>query len=344
MAGPSAVEVGGAAASGEAVGDSAVGQQSEQRRAAARAQKAARLQRIVAGRAYPHPGSASSAVPDASGHSSVPSPSLGSNPPQNGAAPDVHSAPLVSPAEGAPLPRDAKVMAAILTGAGVPDFEPAALAALMEFQYRYVAETLTDATAYAAHAGRRNVNQNDVILAAQARANHGFTQPSPREQLMPLAQQKNSQTWRRLDLDYSKQRKSADGGGGLPDDGVRLPPDEFCLSQRNFTVLPRADAVVQPGGVFGEGANQWAAPSTEGLPADPSAPAPGAGGVPLVLGAGGGATLHAAHVSDNSTVFPLSVIHGGQIGSDPGLGHAVAGATMERSGSALPSLGHAQVP
>lgn len=78
-----------------------------------------------------------------------------------------------------PIPRDARLIALILSSMGVSDIEPAVLLQLLEFAHRYTYDVLTDALVYSDHANSRqagsNLSLDDVNLAIQSRVNHSFT-------------------------------------------------------------------------------------------------------------------------------------------------------------------------
>ncbi|XP_064615145.1 transcription initiation factor TFIID subunit 9-like [Liolophura sinensis] len=115
-------------------------------------------------------------------------------------------------------PRDAQVMAAILKDMGVTDYEPRVINQMLEFAYRYVTDILDDAKVYASHANKKVIDAEDVKLAVQCKMDHTFTTPPPRDLLMGIARQKNSQA-----LPLVK-----------PYTGPRLPPDRYCLSAPNY--------------------------------------------------------------------------------------------------------------
>jgi len=115
-------------------------------------------------------------------------------------------------------PKDAQVMSAILKDMGVLDSETRLINQMLEFTYRYVTDVLEDAKVYSNHANRKNIDAEDIKLAVQVKMDHSFTSPPPRDLLMEIARQKNSQP-----LPLIK-----------PYQGPRLPPDRYCLSQPNY--------------------------------------------------------------------------------------------------------------
>lgn len=117
-----------------------------------------------------------------------------------------------------PLPKDAEVMVAILKDMGVTDYEPRVINQMLEFTYKYVTDVLDDAQVYSNHAGRREVDMDDVKLAIQTRLDKSFTIPPPRDFLLDIAKHKNN-----LPLPAIK-----------PQNGVRLPPDRYCLTSTNY--------------------------------------------------------------------------------------------------------------
>ncbi|WFD00679.1 Transcription initiation factor TFIID subunit 9 [Malassezia yamatoensis] len=141
-----------------------------------------------------------------------------------------------TPANTAPVPRDARLIALILASMGIEDTEPAVLIQLMEFARRYTSQVLQDALVYADHASSRqggsNVSIDDVQLAIQSRVNYSFSQPPPKEMLLSLASSINS-----VPLPPVSNRH-----------GIRLPPPEHCLVNVNFNLVPNP-----PHPQFGDG-------------------------------------------------------------------------------------------
>lgn len=84
-----------------------------------------------------------------------------------------------------PVPRDARLIALILSSMGVSDVEPAVLLQLLEFAHRYTYDVLSDALVYSDHANSRqagsNLSLDDVNLAIQSRVNYSFTKPPEKD-------------------------------------------------------------------------------------------------------------------------------------------------------------------
>ncbi|EPQ31242.1 uncharacterized protein PFL1_01427 [Pseudozyma flocculosa PF-1] len=125
-----------------------------------------------------------------------------------------------------PVPRDARLMALILASMGVSNAEPEVLLQLLEFAHRYTYDVLSDALVYADHASTRqgtsSVSLDDVTLAIQSRVNYSFTTPPEKDTLLALATSLNS-----VPLPPISDRH-----------GVRLPPQQHCLTNVNFTIIP----------------------------------------------------------------------------------------------------------
>lgn len=117
-------------------------------------------------------------------------------------------------------PKDALVMAAILKEMGISEYDPRVINQMLEYTYRYITTVLEDALVYCKHAGKKELDADDVQLAIQSRLDHSYTNPPPREFLIEIARQKN-----RLPLPQI-QAKS----------GLRLPPDRYCLTSTNYKV------------------------------------------------------------------------------------------------------------
>lgn len=117
-------------------------------------------------------------------------------------------------------PKDALVMGAILKEMGINEYEPKVINQMLEYTYRYITTVLEDAIVYSKHAGKKDVDADDVQLAIQSRLDHSYTNPPPREFLIEIARQKNRHPLPQI------QTKS----------GLRLPPDRYCLTSTNYKV------------------------------------------------------------------------------------------------------------
>ncbi|RKP08469.1 transcription initiation factor TAFII31 [Thamnocephalis sphaerospora] len=120
------------------------------------------------------------------------------------------------------MPKEAHVMALILNTLGVEEYDPKVLPMLMEFAHRYMTDVFQDAQLYADHAGKRDVDLDDVQLAIQGIVNNSFTGPPPREFLTELAAEKNSAPLPLIPERY----------------GIRLPPEQYCLTGANYQIVP----------------------------------------------------------------------------------------------------------
>lgn len=84
---------------------------------------------------------------------------------------------------------------------------------------------------YCDHAGRNEINAQDVRLALQSRINHSFVPPPPREFLVDLAAKKNS-----LPLPLIPEEEGV----------LRLPPEKHCLVSANYRLT--SQAILKAGG------------------------------------------------------------------------------------------------
>ncbi|XP_020223344.1 transcription initiation factor TFIID subunit 9 [Cajanus cajan] len=116
------------------------------------------------------------------------------------------------------MPRDAKIVKCLMKSMGVEDYEPHVVHKFLELWYRYVVDVLTDAQVYSEHAGRTEIDCDDVKLAIQSKLNFSFSQPPPREVLLELAHNRN-----KIPLPKSI--------AGL---GIPLPPDQDTLISPNY--------------------------------------------------------------------------------------------------------------
>lgn len=125
----------------------------------------------------------------------------------------------------------------------------------MDFAYRYTRGVLEDAQAFSTEAwtassggGRGgagaagqdgNVSLTAVRLAIASRIGHTFTEPLPNRELAELAQEVNRVQLPRPERVF----------------GLRLPPEQFCLTGVGFRVDEQWESEVEEGmGVSGAGA------------------------------------------------------------------------------------------
>lgn len=97
------------------------------------------------------------------------------------------AAAAVAGASAADEPRDARVVRELLRsmGLGEGEYEPRVVHQFLDLAYRYVGDVLGDAQVYAEHAGKAQIDADDVRLAIQAKVNFSFSQPPPREVPLP---------------------------------------------------------------------------------------------------------------------------------------------------------------
>lgn len=136
------------------------------------------------------------------------------------------------------MPKDGRVMMAILKDMNITDYEPRVVEQLLEFVYRYISSVLEDARTLsnfarkkgnapaaggsAAAAAGNQIDVEDVKLAVQMYTEHNLTSPPTRDILLEVATKKNS-----TQLPLPKTT------GGL-----RLPPDRYCLTAVNYKLKP----------------------------------------------------------------------------------------------------------
>ncbi|CAG8556447.1 12752_t:CDS:2 [Ambispora leptoticha] len=130
-------------------------------------------------------------------------------------------------------PRDAKIIALMLSSAGVDEYEPKVVQQLLEFAHTsigYSVDVLQDALIYSEHAGRINdLDLDDVKLAIQGRVNHSFTSPPSKEFLVELAREVNKERLPNIPEKY----------------GLRLPPEHYCMTAVNFQLIPEDQAAIE---------------------------------------------------------------------------------------------------
>lgn len=82
----------------------------------------------------------------------------------------------------------------------------------------YVTCILDDSKVYANHSKKKFIDLDDVKLAVKLQMEKSFTNPPPRDVLLDVARTKNN-----VPLPFIR-----------PSNGLRLPPDRFCLSGTNY--------------------------------------------------------------------------------------------------------------
>ncbi|KQJ89910.1 transcription initiation factor TFIID subunit 9 [Brachypodium distachyon] len=149
-----------------------------------------------------------------------------------GVRPSLPSTAAAAGAGGADEPRDARVVRELLRsmGLGEGEYEPRVVHQFLDLAYRYVGDVLGDAQVYADHAGKAQLDADDVRLAIQAKVNFSFSQPPPREVLLELARSRN-----KIPLP-----KSIAPPGSIP-----LPPEQDTLLSQNYQLLPPLKAPTQ---------------------------------------------------------------------------------------------------
>lgn len=129
---------------------------------------------------------------------------------------------MAAPAKS--TPKDALTVSAILEDMGVADFDPRLVNAMLEFTYKLTVDTLDAAAVYSTHAGKRNIDVDDIKIAVQTELDHTLTNPPPRDLLLDVAKHKNS-----IPLPLIK-----------PIGAPILPPDRYCLMSSNFMLSKRS--------------------------------------------------------------------------------------------------------
>jgi len=220
------------------------------------------------------------------------------------------------------MPKDGRVMMAILKDMNITDYEPRVVEQLLEFTYRYISSVLEDARTLAnfakkkgppgaagssgggnqAGAGAVQIDVEDVKLAVQMYAEHNLTSPPTRDILLEVASKKNS-----------TQLPLPKATGGL-----RLPPDRYCLTAVNYKLKPLKGGSGSGQGKRGPGKKTLASSqaATVGFTMRPQLPGTSGGPAasikinPLPTGGVGGAST--------APKFQIQAAPGALAGSAPG--------------------------
>ena len=130
-------------------------------------------------------------------------------------------APLKRKRDAPGVPRDAHLVTAVLRSMGVRDYEPRVLHQLLEYMQRYTAEVFQEGGEYAEHAGRSQLECEDVHLAVRLRAAASHAGSS--SLIEWLARERN-----RVPLPEA------------PKSAGQLPPQRLCLLKENYQLEPRS--------------------------------------------------------------------------------------------------------
>ncbi|QQP57983.1 Transcription initiation factor TFIID subunit 9 [Caligus rogercresseyi] len=108
------------------------------------------------------------------------------------------------------LPKDARVMSAILRDMGVME---------------YISSVLEDSKAISIHAKKKLIDAEDVRLAVDLLTRQNYTSPPSRDVLLETARTKNA-----VSLPVPKSSSGA----------MKLPPDRHCITACNFRLKSKA--------------------------------------------------------------------------------------------------------
>ena len=132
-----------------------------------------------------------------------------------------------------PMPTDARLVSLILSSMGIQSYTERVPLQLLDFAYRYTLQTLQDAQIYAEHADRNTLNVEDIKLAIQARVNHSFRGPAPKDFLLELAQERNKRPLPAVNEAY---------GVRMPRDHALVAPDWSTLAEIPADEKAKSDA------------------------------------------------------------------------------------------------------
>ncbi|UJR36948.1 hypothetical protein I4U23_029657 [Adineta vaga] len=115
------------------------------------------------------------------------------------------------------LPKDGLVVQTMLQEMGITNYEPKLIPMVLDFMHQYTTDVLEEAKLYSIHAGRKQVELEDIKLACQNWAEEHSTMPA-KDTITELAKAKN-----RNQLPPIRNFS-----------GPRLPADRFCLLAPNY--------------------------------------------------------------------------------------------------------------
>ncbi|KAK6338843.1 Transcription initiation factor TFIID subunit 9 [Orbilia brochopaga] len=126
-------------------------------------------------------------------------------------------------------PRDARTIHLILASMGVTAYQERVPLALMDIAFRYTSSVLQDALLYwdAAHPATTTgqpppqITMSDLRMAIAAKVNHQFVTAPPKEFMLTIAEERNKVVLPPVGKDW----------------GIRLPPEQYCLTGVNWELL-----------------------------------------------------------------------------------------------------------
>ena len=122
------------------------------------------------------------------------------------------------------LPRDAHLVKSVLSSMGVREYDPRVLHQLLEYMHRHCAEVFHEGGIYAEHAGRGQLECEDVQLALRLKA--AASQTGASSLIEWMAKERNREK-------LPEAPTSA---------GLKLPKKKECLINHNYQLEPRPPA------------------------------------------------------------------------------------------------------
>lgn len=120
------------------------------------------------------------------------------------------------------VPRDVRLLHLLLASQSIHHYEDQVPLQLMDFAFRYTHGVLKDAMVYNDYAeqGASGLTVEDIRLAIAARTQYQFKPTAPKELLLQLASERN--------------KKALPQVMGMW--GVRLPPEKYCLTAKEWNL------------------------------------------------------------------------------------------------------------
>lgn len=118
------------------------------------------------------------------------------------------------------VPRDVRLLHLLLASQSIHQYEDQVPLQLMDFAFRYTRGVLKDAMVYNEYAEQQEpgLTVEDIRLAIAARTQYQFKPTAPKELLLQLAHERN--------------KKALPQVMGMW--GVRLPPEKYCLTAKEW--------------------------------------------------------------------------------------------------------------
>ncbi|CCH43946.1 Transcription initiation factor TFIID subunit 9 [Wickerhamomyces ciferrii] len=123
------------------------------------------------------------------------------------------------------VPRDVRILHLILASQSIQSYEDHVPLQLMDFAHSEFERTRLPVNFILTLIPGSKITTDDIRLAIAARTNYQFKPVTPKELLLELAAERNKKTLPPI----------------MPGYGIRLPPEKYCLTARDWSLSDEED-------------------------------------------------------------------------------------------------------